>query len=465
LVLLLGLSSCATYYQKNNELMKSVYSENYEKANKLLENDVKWEKKGRDKLLFYLNKASVLWMQGKYAESNSYFAKADILIEDYNKNYLRSFVGLLSNPMLTVYGGEGFEQILLHYFTTLNYLSLNKLDEALIECKRMQIKLQKITDASKGENKYKRDAFAHNLLGMIYDAQGDYNNAFIAYRNAYEIYRDDYLPQFATAIPNQLKKDIIRTAYLTSFKDEVQFYENKFSMKYEVQPNNSGTVLFLWNNGYGPIKDEVSFNFTIIPAANGYVNFYNLELNMNIPFYVGKEEDRKGLADLKIVRVAFPRYISRVPVFGKGEIVDSLGKVYKLEMAEDINAIAFKSLQDRMFREISEGVLRLAMKQLAEQRLRKENENAGFALGILNALTEKADTRNWQLLPYSISYTRINLSEGKHNLKLIADEKTTRSLKEFPISVEVNKKEVSFKSIQTMKFSGFANKDGSIRMR
>ena len=29
-------------------------------------------------------------------------------------------------------------------------------------------------------------------MGMIYDASGDKNNAFIAYRNAYEAYENSY---------------------------------------------------------------------------------------------------------------------------------------------------------------------------------------------------------------------------------------------------------------------------------
>jgi len=43
---------------------------------------------------------------------------------------------------------------------------------------------------------------------------------------------------------------------------------------------------------------------------------------------------------------------------------------------------------------------------------------APAAITILNAVTEKADTRNWQTLPHSIYYTRISLPEGKHKLSL-----------------------------------------------
>jgi len=53
-----------------------------------------------------------------------------------------------------------------------------------------------------------------------------------------------------------------------------------------------------------------------------------------------------------------------------------------------------------------------------EKAARNENENLGTIVSIINTLTERADTRNWQSLPYSIAYTRIYLPEGHHTLYL-----------------------------------------------
>ena len=39
-------------------------------------------------------------------------------------------------------------------------------------------------------------------------------------------------------------------------------------------------------------------------------------------------------------------------------------------------------------------------------------------LNKINTITEKADTRNWQTLPYSISYTRIPLTKGENKISL-----------------------------------------------
>ena len=54
-------------------------------------------------------------------------------------------------------------------------------------------------------------------------------------------------------------------------------------------------------------------------------------------------------------------------------------------------------------------LLRLGLKKATELKLAQENAALGAAATITNALTEKADTRNWQTLPHSIYYQRVPL--------------------------------------------------------
>ncbi len=87
-------------------------------------------------------------------------------------------------------------------------------------------------------------------------------------------------------------------------------------------------------------------------------------------------------------------------------------------MAEDINQIAFKTLHDRMLRELSNSLLRVGIKQGLKYAASKQNEWLGLAVSLTNAITEKADTRNWQTLPYSISYARVPLQASENNIEL-----------------------------------------------
>jgi hypothetical protein len=457
-------TGCATFYRRSSDLMAALYEGRLDAAEKILDKPF-WEKSKKNILLYYLNKGAVLWMNGKPVESNEFFRKADFYIEDYRTNYAAGAVSLLTNPNFVPYSGEGFEQILLHYYTTLNYMDLGHLDDALVECKRMQQKLNLITDYYNGRNKYKRDAFAHNLMGMIYDAQHDYNNAFIAYRNALEIYREDYGAMLKTPVPAQLKKDLIRTAYLTGFRDEGSAYEHEFNLTYEAEDRNNGSLVFFWNNGLGPVKDQWSINFSIVPQADGSLRLVNWDLNLSFPYAGSSDKEKnKSLANLKFIRVAFPKYVSRKPLYTSARLkADSFGIDSKLNIAEDVNAIAYRSLEDRMLKELGEALVRLALKQAAEEQLRKEKQEYGAALSILNAITEQADTRNWQMLPYAIEYTRISLPQGQRSISLIAQQGNGSEMV-YPFTYNISAGTTVFGTFQTMQFEGYAS-DGNPRLQ
>jgi len=441
------VTSCATYYQKNEALMASIYQGNYTAALSNISHN-KTLKSKRNRLLYYLNKGTIEFMAGMHEESNKSFRQADYFVEDFQKNYLAKSASFLTNPNIEPYEGESFEKILIHYYTTLNYLQQNKLDEALIECKRMQLKLQKNIDYFGNKNKYKNDAFVHLLTGIVYDAQLDYNNAFIAYRNAYQFYKTEYKPNFNTDIPYQLKLDLIRTAELSGFKEEGQFYRNEFNSKDYQYDKFAGHMVAFWNNGFGPIKTEWSINFTIIPGANGWVTFSNHDLGLHFNYYAGN--DAKALSNLNVIRVAFPKYTSRIPVFNKAQIsIDSIGLNIPFYEAQNIDKIAYTSLNDRMFKEMSEALLRLALKQLSAAALKKENEGLGVALNLMNAITEQADTRNWQTLPFQISYTRISLNEAKYPISISFDNQKLNS------SITIKRNQTKFLVYQSPYFKGY----------
>jgi len=255
-------------------------------------------------------------------------------------------------------------------------------------------------------------------MGLIYDADKDYNNAFIAYRNAYNIYKNNYTKNFNTSAPNQLKKDILRTAFLTGLNQELEFYKAEFKMNYTHSTKDGGDLIFLWLNGLGPVKAEWSINLTSAGGGN-FITLANEGENLSFPLYIGdlSRSNKSALSNLSMMRVAFPKYVERAPILHTANI-EHAGINYKLEKAEDINSIAFKTLRDRMLREMANSLLRLATKKALEEVARSQDETVGMLLSIVNSVSEKADTRNWQTLPYTINYTRINLPQGNNKISL-----------------------------------------------
>lgn len=411
------LSACASFYEGSYEYNRQFEQGNLEQALKTLRSSNVYNRTN-SKFLAYVNNGLLLSVMGKYDESNSYFEKAYLFGEDFRINYAREAASYLTNPTVTIYRGEDHEHLVLLYFKALNFLKMEKYEEALVECRRLNIRLLQLSDQYNSPDRYKRDAFIHNLMGIIYQANKDWNNAFIAYRNALEIYEEDYTRLFGYGAPEQLKADLLCAAWKTGFSDEFSFYKDKFGWDDFKVEDADAELVFFWHNGLSPIKDEWGINFLIRRSGDMFI-FYNDQLGLSYAFPVTEDRDRNSLNQLEVFRVAFPKYVERPQYYTDARIVLEDGESYPLQLTEDINKIAFKSLQERMGLEFSKALIRVALKKATEYSARKEDESFGAMIGWINAMTEKADTRNWQSLPHSIYYSRVPLAEGRNQTRFV----------------------------------------------
>jgi len=174
-------------------------------------------------------------------------------------------------------------------------------------------------------------------------------------------------------------------------------------------------LVFFWHNGLSPVKSEWNINFVIDHKTENMVVFTNDDLGVAFPFPVDDKKEKSDLRRLEFFRVAFPRYENRHEYYREATVnLDSIS--IPLELSQDISKIAVHSLRERMMLEFSKGLLRAALKKATEYSIKKEDEGLAALIGVVNALTEKADTRNWQTLPHSIYYARVPMREGVNDL-------------------------------------------------
>jgi uncharacterized protein len=419
LALLLILNSCATYYQQHYDFNSEFEKGELTKALETLQQKETLAN-GKSQFIYFVNNGLLLSILGKYEESNAYFEKAFLFGEDFHINYINEAVSYFYNPNVIMYRGEDHEHLMLLYFKAINFLKMNEPEKALVECRRLNIRLNQLSDKYTSGKKYQRDAFIHTLMGIIYQSTKDYNNAFIAYRNALDIYETDYADLFHVSIPDQLKKDLLNTAWWTGFVEEFEKYKTKFGMPDYKATTPEAELVFFWHNGLAPVKSEWSINFALDQRSDNMVVFTNENMGLAFPFHLKDEREKSDLGRIQVLRVAYPRYVERDTYFKNATIkTDSIE--YKLELAENISQIAFHSLRQRMILEFSKGLLRAGMKKATEQSIRKEDDRLGALIGVVNAMTEKADTRNWQTLPHSIHYSRVLLHEGNNAIEFSID--------------------------------------------
>lgn len=420
---LLLFASCSQISLKQDEINAALYRGDINAAYNILNTDEKKWERNRNALLYYWNKGNLAFLLGKHQESSEIFKKGDYFLEDIYKNYANEAAALFTNDKIKQYTGEDHERILFHYYQIINFMQLGNTENALVQARRLQLELQRLEDRSKkrvtNKNTYWRDAFAYVLIGLVYESAGQEELAFVAYKRAYFAYKEDYAPNYGVNMPDQFKHDLLRLSYRLGHEADLAYFEKDLGVKYDLKGNHEGgnTVIF-WNAGLAPRKYELSLSFMILPGnAPGYVIFSNNEYGFYIPVFVGVDHTQNGSAfsQLKFIRGALPKYANRGSLYTHAFLRYGNDDT-PFETLQNISAIAEKELNDRYLEEVGKVLLRVALKKASEIELRKNQPEAGAALGIMNFITERADTRSWESMPHQISYVRQNLKPGKQQI-------------------------------------------------
>lgn len=438
---------CSTYNTKLSGYYSQVRSNNYTKALNVLDNN-RFINQKRNTLLYYLEKGKLLHLTAQYDSSNLCFNLADKFIEDAHKSIGDVATANLINPMVQSYQAEDFESFIIHYYKALNYYYLGKREDAIVEARRITLttNTQKDKFANKS-SRYSQDAFMLNLQGMLYEMNGDMNNAFIAYRNAVEVYAAAGNTYYDVAMPLQLKKDVIRSASVNGFYSEADRYKQQFGLLGLTNSNSKdGELIVFIEQGWGPEKKEQ--NFFMAKDASGIDAFYyidedghSVQIPFDLRYYNTIRSQDLTAAAFRTFRIAVP-YYSPLTTYYVTPTIKVKDSVYKSEKSEDLNSLAVNTLKERRLKEITNALARQIVKKIAEKgieagakEIAKNSDNskddskkkrdaeavgavAGLLVNIVNSATEKADTRSWQSIPAFISYVRIPLSIGDNSITL-----------------------------------------------
>jgi len=436
------LISCSTYNSRMTKYYADLQNGKYKKAMNSLESNSLIHRE-RNELLYFFEKGRVYQLQRKFDSSNVYYNLADQFIETRKRTAGDILKANLTNPMMQTYLGEDFERFMMHFYKAINYSSLGMTDDAVVEARRITLAEQAQGDKfNNKDNRYSKDAFALNLQGMIYESAGDINNAFIAYRNAADVYLNaDGKRYYDVSIPVQLQQDLLRTANQMGFTDEQQRYEKLFNTTLNNTRGEGGELVLFTEIGWSPAKKEL--NFVLTKNSDGVNGFYYIDSQGNsifLPFnwgYYNIDENNDDVKNFRTFRVAIPAYEVRDRRTPVSTIVVN-GNTYSTELAENINTIAVKTLEQRLLTELANALARQITKKLAEKgaeaaakNIAKNNSNekdekkkedkaesaamiTGLLVNLINTATEKADTRNWQSLPAYVNYVRVPLQKGEN---------------------------------------------------
>ncbi|UTV28715.1 COG3014 family protein [Photobacterium atrarenae] len=364
-------------------------------------------------LLDGMERGRIEYLAGQYSKSYAALNRADEAVKDQQRaariqvsEGLNQAGSLLTNDNLITYQPADYELGFLHLYLALNYIQQRDLSGALVEVRRanqVQEAARKQREASLNQaaQEVDRQGLGRNLgavlarypgagdqlsavqngylfylSGVLYEADGDLNSAYIDYKRA-----------LAVAPGNMyVANTVLRLATRLQMKADLAPLKARYG-RYTPPAPGTGRVVILDEQG-------------VVQAREGW----------HLPLWLA---DRHG--NSVIYNLALP-YYPQAPGPALGPLLLNQQPVIGSELA-DVNAMAHQSLNEHL----PVLVARQALRVVAKNEFRKAAASNGNDVGnllanIFNTLTEQPDTRSWQSLPAAVDLYLTDLPAGMHQL-------------------------------------------------
>ncbi|SFC60332.1 COG3014 family protein [Pseudoalteromonas denitrificans] len=371
-------------------------------------------------VLALLEKGRLSHLSGDYPTSIKLFSQASHYIDEQKlKAKLQVSKGfqnvgaIVSNDSAITYVVPDYEQSMMHSYQALNYLYQKNTEAALVEIRKanlvqraalennfdaindaidsleneVEVDWQSISDTypemenivGKAKNGF-QNAYTFYISGVLYEASGELNDAYIDYKKALEIYPEN----------TYLQQDVLKIAKKLGMTDDLQKFEKRFGKYTSKNVKNDGQIVVVYEQDLVEARDEMVLRLPVYTSKDD-MRFYSLAL----PVYNNKQQ------------------VSHVANFQ----LDS--KALKFSQIVKVEALAAQTLKSQLPGLITRQVLRLIAKEKVRKKMSKEAGDVGNILANLyNLASERADTRSWLTLPQSTNILRTYVKEGEHHLVL-----------------------------------------------
>lgn len=356
-----------------------------------------------DRVMYWLNRGTFLYYAGNYAASQQDFVQAEASMRElWTKSVSNEAKKYISNETGGPYGGEDFEKVMVYYYTALNMLQQNRAGDALVEARRADelLKTMEVHYNKEGGpgTIYRQDAFMLWVVGMLYEMEGSYGDAYLAYVASWKAYQSEYAKRFGVSAPSFLPEDIYRTGVLAGRGDDAPPGATKTTV--DALQQGMAEIILLHGAGEAPQKREKTVTETL---PDGYV-----------------------------LHVALPEFRRR-----PAQILQAEAEIQGVKIAtmpvEPIEVIAFRNYDHQIGTITARAIARATAKYLAAKAAEaagkaaggKDKDKgaligalAGLVVNVAAAASEAADLRAWMALPAVINATRFWVPAGTQELTL-----------------------------------------------
>ncbi|RLC54905.1 MAG: hypothetical protein DRH89_08780 [Candidatus Cloacimonadota bacterium] len=420
LVILFALSCASTKSSKNQfiGINEKLISRDYQGALRQIEAAKDKFYKEKEKALYYVDAGMLHHYNGDFEQSNTLLSKAETAFDElYTKSLGRGAASMLLNDNVLEYSGEDYEDVYLNVFKALNYVELNKFDDAFVEIRKINGKLSLLEQKHKkmakqynsskdkkknfetGKNKFHNSALGRYLSMLLYRAEGKMDDARIDKEKIDEAW------QLQSHIYNFSKPSL--NSYLNR-SDKAKINIISFTGR---SPDKKANTLYI----------HTEKNLLVIGTTkenpHGKQSLETLDL---IPW----KDMKKGYH----FKFQLPFMKTRKSNIGRIEVIIDDNIAIDLQQIEDIERVALETFKIKepiiylktITRTIIKGLF--AAKRKQEMKKKIDNKLLGFAARLatdaLVDATENADLRIARFFPAKTSITEIEVTPGIHNIKV-----------------------------------------------
>ncbi len=355
--------------------------------------DVFPDSTGRDRLLYLMELGNLTRYAGQQSIAQAVLLQADRLSDNlWGTDIGQQALSMVTSDLALEFRGADYEKVFINYCLASSFAASGNLESAVVEARRVNEKLKAFNQRyDKNPNRYSDDAFVRYFMGVLYEMNGDYDDALISYRLALETYDSTYVNLYDLPAPVQLRSDAMRLANYNGFTSLYETYQNMWpSLNWQESGPNAEMGEIVAVIELGNIASRRSSGFDVY------------------------SDDRVYSIQLPVIP-DFPRR----RVSGS---VSVAGENTSIFLVEDLNGIARENLEDQAARNTIRAAARLAVKagvaslgeNLTEQITDNEtvSSGVGLILSIVGAVTEQADLRAWLTLPAQIQMARFQVAPG-----------------------------------------------------
>ncbi len=351
-------------------------------------------KEDRDQLVHTLEYATLLQIAGRYKESNDFFLKADDLAEkvDYY-SVTKIAASIVTSEEALQYKGEAYEKILINCMMAFNFLMLGETDNAIVQARRMNDKINLIRVNARPD--YELNPFAFYLSGILFEIEKDFDNSYISYAKAFEI--DPSNPM--------IKSDLIRVSKKSNRIDEYKKWKALFqdvADDPDFYNKKKGSLLVFFLQGWGPERDFSQF-------------------------------DRR-----------FPKLYPSTSLTSHSQVyVNQAAQTPISQNVYDVQQASIQSFDADYSWMVTRKIGAMVGKEIIADQVRQKNEGLGLLLWIAMFVSDRADLRQWSTLPQSIHLNRFYLDPGTYKVKSQgmdrAGQQTSEQMPEMDVEIKSGK--------------------------